>query len=120
MSLALSLISKLPDIVSNNIIEADRLKQPVLIMLNGTGCLAYLCMVLTMPVPVDRIDGVPVYRCYRCGYRWFPRNLNPDNLDDIGELPVTCANRRCQSPYWNREYKNKKKSAKKNRSTSSA
>ena len=35
-------------------------------------------------------------KCLRCGWEWYPRN--PD-------LPLTCPNPKCHSPYWNRPRK---------------
>jgi hypothetical protein len=32
--------------------------------------------------------------CNRCHYKWFPRKPN--------YLPANCANRKCNSPYWNK------------------
>lgn len=31
--------------------------------------------------------------CNRCGHSWYPRKA---------ELPKSCANRKCGSPYWNK------------------
>lgn len=32
-------------------------------------------------------------KCLRCGYEWYPKT--PD-------IPKTCANPKCRSPYWNK------------------
>jgi len=37
-------------------------------------------------------------KCNRCGYEWYPRTP---------EKPKNCANKKCNSPYWNKERKNK-------------
>lgn len=94
-------------LVTNVLIETIHLNQLYLNSLYQSGRLMQTVYGIKPPVPIDRIDGVPAYRCTRCGYRWFPRNLSPENLNDIGEPPPKCANRKCQSPYWNRERKNK-------------
>jgi len=36
---------------------------------------------------------VPKLLCERCGHTWIPR---------IQTKPVCCANRKCNSPYWDR------------------
>lgn len=41
---------------------------------------------------------LPRYKCKRCGYSWVPRTE---------EIPITCANPDCRSPYWNKERKTK-------------
>jgi hypothetical protein len=33
-------------------------------------------------------------RCNRCGYEWWPKTPKE---------PLTCPNKSCRSPYWNRE-----------------
>jgi hypothetical protein len=33
-------------------------------------------------------------KCKRCGWEWHPRT---------NALPKTCPNRKCKSPYWNKE-----------------
>jgi predicted amidophosphoribosyltransferase len=33
-------------------------------------------------------------KCERCGYEWIPRS---------NTLPKVCPNRKCKSPYWDRE-----------------
>lgn len=33
-------------------------------------------------------------KCKRCGYEWTPRS---------NKLPEVCPNRKCKSPYWNKE-----------------
>jgi hypothetical protein len=32
-------------------------------------------------------------KCLRCNHEWYPRS---------DEIPRTCPNRKCHSPYWNK------------------
>jgi hypothetical protein len=43
---------------------------------------------------------VDAYECTRCGHVWVPRKDTT--------LPVTCPNRKCNSPYWDKPRKTKK------------
>lgn len=38
-------------------------------------------------------DAIYKRQCLRCGHIWFPRSA---------DLPMSCPNRPCRSPYWNR------------------
>jgi hypothetical protein len=42
---------------------------------------------------MSRALKLPTLKCLRCGHTWFPRQA---------ELPKTCANKECKSPYWDR------------------
>lgn len=41
------------------------------------------------------------YKCFRCGYKWIPRD--PD------KKPKVCPNLKCKSPYWDRPRQNNNK-----------
>ena len=76
-------------------------------------------MICNVVVPKIFVDKVPVFLCNRCGYKWFPRNLNPENLQNINK-PRTCPNRKCHNPFWDEERKYKLKAAKKKSAKKSA
>jgi len=42
--------------------------------------------------------------CTRCGHVWVP--------NDITKPPKSCPNRKCNSPYWNRERRKPKEAGK--------
>ena len=44
--------------------------------------------------PIEEIMGYKL-TCTRCGYSWSPKGNN---------LPKTCANPKCKSPYWDQPY----------------
>jgi hypothetical protein len=63
----------------------------------------YLNMILASRVPIRKVKiTVTKYRCSRCEYEWFPRNLLKP-----GKPPHTCAS--CNNPFWNddRQYDTK-------------
>lgn len=41
--------------------------------------------------------GLQTNKCLRCGHEWVART----------KKPVKCPNQKCQSPYWNKEKKEK-------------
>lgn len=46
------------------------------------------------------------HKCYRCGHEWRPINIGSK------ELPRTCPNPKCKSPFWDRPVTRKKTSEK--------
>lgn len=46
--------------------------------------------------PKDAVE-VQQLTCMRCGYSWYPRVIS-----GRVEIPDTCANKECRSPYWNK------------------
>jgi len=38
---------------------------------------------------------IPGWKCCRCGYTWAKKKEYEDK-------PVTCANQKCKTPYWDR------------------
>lgn len=47
----------------------------------------------------EMIKGLPVLKCKRCGHEWYPRSR---------KKPDRCANKKCNSPYWDKERIKKK------------
>ena len=39
------------------------------------------------------METIKKVKCNRCGYVWYPRKP---------EMPNNCANKKCNSPYWNK------------------
>jgi rubrerythrin len=38
-------------------------------------------------------DKRTTHKCLRCGYVWISKN----------EAPLSCPNKKCRSPFWNKE-----------------
>lgn len=45
-------------------------------------------------------NNVVKYRCLRCGHEWIPRWYDKEGKPIP---PKTCPNKKCKSPYWNKE-----------------
>ena len=49
---------------------------------------------------------IPLYTCTRCNHSWYPRPKRDGTL----RKPVTCPNKTCKSPFWDRERERKEQS----------
>ncbi len=47
-------------------------------------------------LPPEERSLLPRLKCLRCGHEWIPRSDGP---------PRNCPNKKCNSPYWDRERK---------------
>lgn len=63
---------------------------------------------MTTPTKLPKQISIDLAECTRCGYQWYPR---------WGIEPAHCANRRCNSPYWNRPRRTRKEAVSNHKSS---
>ena len=59
-------------------------------MVNST---KYNYTVWSAIMDIEGLNQIKKLTCKRCGYTWWPKSP---------KKPITCANPKCRSPYWNK------------------